>query len=298
MERFISASLIGLSQGAIFALVALALVLVFRSTRVINFAQAGQAMVSTYIGWEVVTRTDNYWIAVPIAALSGALLAALIESFIMRPLAKRASTGAIAPVASIIVSLGVLGILHSGASIIWTSEQKLFASPVSVNGIKVGSTVYPFSMADVLIISTVISVMLIFAIVFKRTSLGLSLRAAAFQPEISRLAGVKVDQVRTIGWALSGAAGAIAGVLITPGSYLNPFSLDILLVFGFVAAVIGGLESPIGAALGGIVLGMSLSFTSLYINSALTFIVPFVVLLVVLIFKPKGLFGGGSARNA
>ncbi len=182
--------------------------------------------------------------------------------------------------------------------IIWTSEQKLFLSPVSVNGIKIGSTVYPFSQVDILIISTVIIVMLTFAFFFQRTSLGLSLRAAAFQPEISRLAGIRVDRVRTIGWALSGAAGAIVGVLVTPGSYLSPFSLDILLVYGFVAAVIGGLESPQGAALGGLILGMSLSFTSIYVNSGLTFIVPFVVLLLILIIKPKGIFGGGSSRNA
>jgi branched-chain amino acid transport system permease protein len=298
MEKLISASLIGLSQGAIFALMALALVLVFRSTRVVNFAQAGQAMVSTYIGWEVVTRTENYWIALPAAALAGALLAAIVETFLMRPLAKRASHGAIAPVASIIASLGVLGVLHSGAAMIWTTEQKLFESPVSVNGIEIGSTVYPFSQADMLIISTVVIVMLTFAFFFQRTSLGLSLRAAAFQPEISRLAGVRVDRVRTIGWALSGAAGAIVGVLVTPGNYLSPFSLDILLVYGFVAAVIGGLESPQGAALGGLILGMSLSFTSIYVSSGLTFIVPFVVLLLILLVKPKGIFGGGSSRNA
>ena len=162
----------------------------------------------------------------------------------------------------------------------------------------VDKNVEGISQADILIISTVIIVMSTFAFFFQRTSLGLSLRAAAFQPEISRLAGVKVDRVRTIGWALSGAAGAIVGVLVTPGSYLNPFSLDILLVYGFVAAVIGGLESPQGAALGGLILGMSLSFTSIYVSSGLTFIVPFVVLLLILIVKPKGIFGGGSSRNA
>jgi branched-chain amino acid transport system permease protein len=298
MNQFISSILIGFSQGSIYALMALALVLVFRSTRVVNFAQAGQAMVSTYIGWEVINRTGSYWLAIPIAALGGAILAMAVQTFLMRPLSKRTSQGAIAPVANIIVTLGLLGVLHSGAAIIWGSEEKLLTSPVSTNGFKIGENVYPFSATDVLIIITSVIVMLIFAFIFKKTNLGLALRAAAFQPEISRLAGIRVDRVQTIGWAFSGAAGAVAGVLIAPGSYLNPYSLDILLVFGFVAAVIGGLDSLVGAAVGGIVLGLTLSFTSQYVGTALTFVVPFVALLSVLLLRPNGLLGGRSSRNA
>ena len=192
----------------------------------------------------------------------------------------------------------MLGVVHSGAAIIWGSEEKLLTSPVSTNGFKIGENVYPFSATDVLIVITSVIVMLVFAFIFKKTNLGLALRAAAFQPEISRLAGIRVDRVQTIGWAFSGAAGAVAGVLIAPGSYLNPYSLDILLVFGFVAAVIGGLDSLVGAAVGGIVLGLTLSFTSQYVGTALTFVVPFIVLLAVLLLRPNGLLGGRSSRNA
>jgi branched-chain amino acid transport system permease protein len=298
MNQFISSILIGFSQGSIYALMALALVLVFRSTRVVNFAQAGQAMVSTYIGWEVINRTGSYWLAIPIAALGGAILAVVVQNFLMRPLSKRTSQGAVAPVANVIVTLGLLGVLHSGAAIIWGSDEKLLTSPVSVNGFKIGENVYPFSQTDVFVIVTSVIVMLIFAFIFKKTNLGLALRAAAFQPEISRLAGIRVDRVQTIGWAFSGAAGAVAGVLITPGIYLNPYSLDILLVFGFVAAVIGGLDSLVGAAVGGIVLGLTLSFTSQYVGTALTFVVPFAILLIVLLIKPNGLLGGRSSRSA
>jgi branched-chain amino acid transport system permease protein len=298
MDQLISAILIGLSQGAIYSLMALALVLVFRSTRVINFAQAGQAVVSTYIGWEVVTRTGNYWLALPIAAIAGAIVGAAVESFLMRPLSKRASKGAIAPVASVILTLGLLGVLHSGAAIIWKGDQKLLESPVSAMGITVGETVYPFSQTDFLIIGTALLVMLTFSFIFQKTNLGLALRASAFQPEIARLSGVRVDRIRAIGWAFAGAAGAIAGVLVTPGSALSPNSLDLLLVFGFVAAVIGGLESLIGAALGGILLGLTLSFVGLYVGTSLTFVVPFVILILVLLIKPSGLIGGRKSRNA
>jgi branched-chain amino acid transport system permease protein len=187
MNQFISSILIGFSQGSIYALMALALVLVFRSTRVVNFAQAGQAMVSTYIGWEVINRTGSYWLAIPIAALGGAILAVGVQNFLMRPLSKRTSQGAVAPVANVIVTLGLLGVLHSGAAIIWGSDEKLLTSPVSVNGFKIGENVYPFSQTDVFVIVTSVIVMLIFAFIFKKTNLGLALRAAAFQPDISRL---------------------------------------------------------------------------------------------------------------
>ena len=140
--------------------------------------------------------------------------------------------------------------------------------------------------------------MLTFSFIFQKTNLGLALRASAFQPEIARLSGVRVDRIRAIGWAFAGAAGAIAGVLVTPGSALSPNSLDLLLVFGFVAAVIGGLESLIGAALGGILLGLTLSFVGLYVGTSLTFVVPFIILILVLLIKPSGLIGGRKSRNA
>ena len=140
--------------------------------------------------------------------------------------------------------------------------------------------------------------LLIFSFIFQRTDLGLSLRAAAFQPEIARLAGIRVGPIRTIGWVFAGVAGAIAGVLITPNDVLSPASLDVLLVFGFVAAVIGGLESLPGAVLGGVVLGIGVSFVLNYVGTTLIFPTVFVVLLLALIFKPNGLLGAKKVRSA
>jgi branched-chain amino acid transport system permease protein len=140
--------------------------------------------------------------------------------------------------------------------------------------------------------------MAIFAAIFKFTRLGLSLRAASFQPEISRLSGVRVDRVRTIGWAFAGAAGAVAGALVTPTMFLSPNSLDLLLVTGFVAAVVGGLESLIGAVVGGLVLGLGFAFILQYIGSSIIFSAAFVILIAVLLVRPQGIFGARSSREA
>jgi branched-chain amino acid transport system permease protein len=140
--------------------------------------------------------------------------------------------------------------------------------------------------------------MLLFAIIFQRTNLGLALRASAFAPETARLAGVRVDRTRTIGWAFAGAAGAIAGVMITPQNSLSPNSMDLLLVLGFVAAVIGGLDSLIGAGLGGIVLGMGLALILEYVSSSLAFPAAFIVLILVLLVRPQGLLGKLRSRDA
>ena len=140
--------------------------------------------------------------------------------------------------------------------------------------------------------------MAIFAFIFQRTGLGLALRASAFQPEIARLAGVRVDLVRTVGWAIAGATGAIAGVLITPSTSLSPNSLDLLLVLGFVSAVIGGLESLIGAAIGGAILGIGLALILEYVSTSLAFPAAFIVLMLVLIIKPSGILGSKAGRDA
>ncbi|MGA1689950.1 MAG: branched-chain amino acid ABC transporter permease, partial [Candidatus Nanopelagicaceae bacterium] len=156
----------------------------------------------------------------------------------------------------------------------------------------------PFSRFNVLVILCTTVVMLIFTFIFQRTDLGLSLRAAAFQPEIARLAGIRVGPIRTIGWTFAGVAGAIAGVLITPTEVLSPSSLDVLLVFGFVAAVVGGLESLPGAVLGGMVLGLGVSFILNYVGTTLIFPSVFIVLIIALLFKPNGILGSKKVRSA
>jgi branched-chain amino acid transport system permease protein len=298
MLKLINTILIGLSTGAIYSLMSISLVLVWRSTRVVNFAQAGQAVFSTYIAYEVALRTGNFWLALFCAILSGALLGAFIDFFFMRTLFKRVTSGPIRAIAPVVATLGLLGILRSAVGYIWGVEVKPLQPPVSTDGIRIGSEVLPFSTYDALILLIVFIVLMTLTFVFQRTSLGLSLKASAFSPEIARLSGVRVDLTRTIGWAIAGACGAIAGVLATPTSLLSPNSLDILLVFGFAAAVIGGLESMVGAVVGGLILGLGVTFIANYFGSTLVFLSAFVFLIIILLVKPAGLISGKRSRNA
>ncbi len=298
MQQAINALLIGISNGFIYSLMALALVLVWRSTRVINFAQAGQAILSTYIAYEIVTRTDNFILALIGGVLAGALVGAVVEILLMRTLFKHVSDGPVAALAPVIASLGLLGLIRSIIGMVWGNDQKPFFPPVSTNGFTFGETTVPFSRMNLLIVLGAATVMIIFTLIFQKSNLGLALRAAAFQPEIARLAGVRVGAIRTIGWIFAGAAGAVAGILISPNDAITPYSLDSLLIFGFVAAVIGGLESLTGAVVGGLTLGIGLSFILTYIGTSLIFPATFVVLALALIIRPQGLFGSKAARNA
>ena len=298
MQQAINALLIGISNGFIYSLMALALVLVWRSTRVINFAQAGQAILSTYIAYEIVTRTDNFILAFIGGVIAGALVGAVVEILLMRTLFKHVSDGPVAALAPVIASLGLLGLIRSIIGMVWGNDQKPFFPPVSTNGFTFGETTVPFSRMNLLIVLGAATVMIIFTLIFQKSNLGLALRAAAFQPEIARLAGVRVGAIRTIGWIFAGAAGAVAGILISPNDAITPYSLDSLLIFGFVAAVIGGLESLTGAVLGGLTLGIGLSFILTYIGTSLIFPATFVVLALVLLIRPQGLFGSKEARNA
>ncbi len=298
MQQAINALLIGISNGFIYSLMALALVLVWRSTRVINFAQAGQAILSTYIAYEIVTRTDNFILAFIGGVIAGALVGAVVEILLMRTLFKHVSDGPVAALAPVIASLGLLGLIRSIIGMVWGNDQKPFFPPVSTNGFTFGDTTVPFSRMNLLIVLGAATVMIIFTLIFQKSNLGLALRAAAFQPEIARLAGVRVGAIRTIGWIFAGAAGAVAGILISPNDAITPYSLDSLLIFGFVAAVIGGLESLTGAVVRGLTLGIGLSFILTYIGTSLIFPATFVVLALVLLIRPQGLFGSKAARNA
>jgi branched-chain amino acid transport system permease protein len=298
MRQLFGTLLIGLTLGSVYSLMALALVLVWRSTRVVNFAQAGQAIVTTYVAYEIVTRTGLFWLAVLFAIAAGALFGAGVEYFLMRTLFRHVDEGPVAALAPVIATLGLLGVIRSIVGMIWGNDYRSFYPPVSTDNFVIAGETIPFSPFNVLVIAATAFVMIAFTIVFQKTDLGLSLRAAAFQPEIARLAGIRVGPIRTIGWVFAGAAGAIAGVLVTPSNILSPNSLDLLLVLGFVAAVIGGLESLPGAVLGGLVLGIGVAFVLNYIGTSLVFPAIFVVLIISLIFRPNGLLGSKQVRSA
>ena len=300
--QLLNTFLIGITAGSIYSLMATSMVLVWRSTRVVNFAQAGMALLSSYFGYEAVSKFHSFWIALPVAMIGGAVFSAFVEMVLIRLLVKHSSTGPIAAVAPIIATLGLLGVIRATVSMVWGGQNVRIIVPVSNDGYTINGTTLVFSPLKLLILVTVVILMLALTVLFKKTNIGLALRASAYAPEIARLAGIKVDWVRTLGWALAGATGAVAGMFqtVNGNGTLSPDSIDfsLLLVSGFIAAVIGGLDSLVGAVIGGLVLGLMISFVLMYISGGLFFIAPFVILLLVLFIRPQGVFGAKAARRA
>jgi len=297
MLKFITAILTSLATGSIYALMSTALVLVWRSTRVINFAQAGQAVLTTYIGYEVIVRSGSYWIGLIAAIISGAVIGAVIDRFFMRPIFKRVTTGPIVMIAPVVATLGLLGIVQAIIGFKWGLNYQTIAAPVSTDGYRVFGSVIAFSPFNLMVLVSVTITMILLTILFQKTNIGLALRASAHSPEIAKLSGIKVDGVRTLGWALAGAAGGLAGMLFVPSAYLYPNAMDVLLVFGFIAAVIGGLDSLFGAVAGAMILGFAINFATAYISSKLVFPMAFIILILVLLIKPGGIFSAQKGRK-
>jgi branched-chain amino acid transport system permease protein len=302
MIQFINMLLIGIGAGSIYALMAIAMVLVWRSTRVINFAQAGMALLSTYIGFELVQKTGNFWIALPLAMILGALFSALVEILLIRTLIKHSTSGPVAGIVPIIATLGLLGFIRASIGFTWGNQDIQIQPPLSKVGFKVGEETIALSPMNLLVLLTVVGMVVVLGFIFQKTNLGLSLRASAYSPEIAQLAGIRVGAIRTIGWAIAGAAGAAAGLLQTVNGTgaVSPDSLEfsLLLTFGFIAAVIGGLESLPGAVLGAVVLGLVLAVVQIYISGTLVFMVAFALLLLVLLVRPQGFIGSKAGRRA
>jgi len=297
MNQFITAVLTSLSSGAIYALMSISLVLVWRSTRVINFAQAGQAVLTTYIGYELTVRSGSYWIGLISAVLAGAIVGGVIDRFFMRPIFKRVKSGPIVMIAPVVATLGLLGLIQAVIGFIWGFTYQSIEAPVSTNGYNLFGTVIAFSPFNLMVLAVATITMILLTLLFQKTNIGLALRASAFSPEIARLSGIKVDMVRTLGWAIAGSAGGMAGMLYVPGSFLHPNAMDVLLVFGFVAAVIGGLDSLFGAVAGAMILGFAINFATSYISYKLVFTTAFGLLILVLLIKPNGLFSSSKSRK-
>ena len=291
MTKFVDLTLNGISTGAVYAAVALALVLIWRATRIVNFAQGAMLMITTFIASDVIHSSGSYWLGFAVALVSGLVLGALVERLLIRPV----ETGP--PLNAVIVALGLYTVLVALAGMIWSNTPRSFPAAFSIRGYSVGGTRLLFSPNDAFIVLVVVALALALALLFRGTSLGLRMRAAAFGPEVARLLGVRVGQMLTLGWALAAAAGSLAGVLVAPSVFLGPSNFDPILIIGFVAAVLGGLDSPPGAVIGGLVLGLALSYVSGYEGSALVPLAALVILVGVLMVRPGGLFAAARERR-
>ena len=291
MDEFLNLTLSGVTSGTVFATVALALVLIWRSTRIVNFAQGAMLMLTTFLAWTVVQHGGSYWLALAVALGSGLVLGAIIELTVIRPVENKP------PLNAVIVTLGLFVLLEAIAGMIWGNQPRSYPPAYTIRGFKLGGTRLSLSPADLFVIGSVAVVMIALTLLFRRTNVGLKLRAAAFAPEVSRLLGVRVGRMLTLGWALAALVGALAGVLIAPSVFVGPSQFDAVLVFGFTAAVIGGLDSPLGAVIGGLLLGCALSYVSGYISSDIVTLGALVVLIAVLMVRPNGLFAVATGRR-
>ncbi len=291
MVEFLQFTLSGIAFGMIYAAVALSLVLIWRGTRLLNYAQGGMAMFTTYVAIEVIYRTHFYWAGFVVALAVGVVLGAACQIIVIRPTLNKP------PLNAVIVTIGLLILLEGLAGIFFGGQFRSFPAGFSITGLRIGTTPLGVSRFDVFVVAAVLVTTLALAVAFKYTTAGLRMRAAAFNATIARLSGIRVARVLTVGWALAGLLGALAGVLVTPSTFLYPNSMDAIFVLGFTAAVIGGLDSPVGAVVGGLLLGVALSYVSGYVGANVTSLFALGILVAVLMVRPDGLFAGSRMRR-
>lgn len=289
--QLLNTLLSGISTGLVYGLIALAIVLVWRSSRAINFAQAGQATLTTYIALTVQRSTGNWLLSLVVAIFAGLIIGTVVYLMVSRALRTQGTSGAL------IATLGVLVIAESTTGLIWGEEIQSFTAPVSTTGFTIAGNTIFFSRYDLVVIGIGAALVLGLVLLFQHTRLGLAMRAAAFNAEVARLSGVQVNRMLLAGWALAGAIGAVAGVLVAPLSFLAPGSFAIVLIFAFTAAVIGGLDSPGGAILGGLSTGVILALVTGYTDSSNAPLVALLALIVTLVLHPSGFFGSSTTRR-
>ena len=283
MSGLLHQILSGLATGGIYASVALALVLIYQATHLVNFAQGEMAMFSTYIAWTLISAGLSYWVAFFLTLLISFAGGVLIERIVVRPFDR-------APVlAAVCVFIGLLAIFNSLAGFIFTYTLKSFPSPFPAEAWYGSTYMSPHETGEIGV--TLIMLALVYAF-FRFTPLGLAMRAAAQNPVSSRLVGIRVGWMLALGWGLAAAAGAVAGMMAAPIVYLEPNMMGGTLLYGFAGALLGGIDNPWGAALGGFVVGILENLAGEYVVGAdLKLTAALVIIVGVLVVRPWGLFG-------
>ncbi len=282
MEGFIHQVISGIATGGIYASVALALVMIYQATHHVNFAQGEMATFSTYITLTLINIGLPYWVAFLAAVAISFVIGVAIERLLMRPVAN-------APVlTSVGVFVGLLLIVNSLTGWMFDYTIKQFPSPFSdkpmlggfLSGHELGST------------GVTLAVLISVYLFFKHTRLGLAMRAAAFNPVSSRLVGVRVGWMLALGWGLAAAIGSVAGCMVAPIVFLDPNMMSGILLYAFAGALLGGIDSPLGAVLGGFMVGVIENLGGAYVvGTELKLTLALIIIISVLTLKPSGLMG-------
>jgi branched-chain amino acid transport system permease protein len=283
MEAVAHQVISGLATGGIYASIALALVMVYQATHLVNFAQGEMAMFSTYGAWTLIRAGVPYWETFFIVIVVSFLAGVLLERFVVRPVAARSVLSVV------VIFIGLLVIFNSVAGWIWTYSVQTFPSPFLDTVFPSNKYITSHEFGSLLVMLIELAVLFVF---FRFTSLGLAMRAAAHNPVSSRLVGVRVDMMLALGWGIAAALGAVAGMMIAPIVFLDPNMMSGILLYGFAGALLGGIESPAGAVAGGLLLGVVENLAGAYlVGTDLKLTLALVVIIAVLIVRPSGLFG-------
>ena len=298
MTEFAQQVVAGLASGSIYATLALAIVIIYRSTGVVNFAQGEMATFTTFIAWTLVEHGVGYWGAFALTLLIAFAGGVALERIVVRPVEG-------GPVLTIVIlTIGLFILLGGLSNWIWKAEVRSFppSRPFPTSAWDLGGVA--ISKQDVGILAVTLGLVLLLYLLFQRTKLGLALRAAALNPAASRLVGVRVGWMLALGWGLAAAIGAVAGLFTAAAAPpLDPNMMRPILIYAFAAAVLGGLESPVGAIIGGLTIGVLLNLVVTYDSHVhleldrLRLPIAFLVILTVLLVRPAGLLGRAVVRR-
>jgi branched-chain amino acid transport system permease protein len=285
----------GLANGGIYASLAVALVVIYRATEVINFAQGALATFTTYVAWQLISWGLSYWPAFVLTLAIAFAGGFAVELVAIRPVERRGNQLTV-----VIAAIGLLILVEGSIGWIWGNNIKFVPSPFPARFYHLGGAT--FSLQDIGTIGISLASVVVLWAFFQFTKAGLAMRAAAVRPQAARLVGVRVSWMLSLGWGLAAVLGAIAGLLAAPNpSYLlQPSMMDGVLIYAFAAAVVGGLESAFGAVIGALLIGVLLNLLSAYVHwvtPQLLLPVAFMIMLVVLLVKPSGLFGRTRVRK-
>ncbi|MCW5636052.1 MAG: branched-chain amino acid ABC transporter permease [Rubrivivax sp.] len=283
MEALIHQIAAGLATGGIYASVALALVMIHQATHLVNFAQGEMAMFSTYIAWALINAGLPYWAAFVLTVGAAFVIGAAIQRVILQPI----RGGSV--LSLVVVFIGLLVIFNSLAGWIFTYTIKSFPSPFPAEPLFGQRFVSSHELGAIGVTLVVLALLWAF---FRFTTLGLAMRAVAQNPVSSRLVGIRANSMLMLGWGLAAAVGAVAGMMVAPIVYLDPNMMAGVLLYAFAAALIGGIDSPGGAVLGGFLVGVLENVLGAYVvGNELKLVVALVLIIGVLLVKPSGLFG-------
>jgi branched-chain amino acid transport system permease protein len=293
MERFLQVVVDGIADGSIYATLALALVLIFRSTGVVNFAQGEMAMFSTFVAWALVQGGAPLWLGLLGAFALSFVGGMLVERLLIRPVEGGN------PLSLVIVTLGLFIVVNAAAGWIWGFTLKDFPDIFPGGTVELGGV--SLAVESLGIIAVLLVVVLLLWALFSHTSIGLTMRAAAQNPASARLVGIPVGRMLMLGWGLAALLGAVAGVLVAPRLFLDTNMMAGVLVYSFAGAALGGFDSPLGAVVGSWIIGVTEALAGTYVDaigSDLKVLVPLVIIFAVLLVRPSGLFGSPEVTRA